>query len=341
MWAPDRQREKSGGTEPAEQLLGEGREFLKSRVVLTAADLDLFTILHRKTATARQLAGRLRLQQRGTTRILDCLVTLGFLEKRGKGYALSPRGELLSSGHPDTILPMVLHLSSLWESWSGLTETVRRGKNPRRSVIRERDTKNLRAFIGAMHVVGRTLAAEIADFYEAARFSRFLDIGGASGTYATAFLRKNPQMTAVLFDLKRVIPMARESLRAEGLLKRVKLVAGDFYRDELPSGCDLALLSAIIHQNSLAENLALFRKIRRALEPGGALLIRDHIMDESRTNPPAGALFALNMLVNTNGGDAYTFLEVKKGLERAGFVEVRMLRSGERMDCLVEARKPG
>jgi SAM-dependent methyltransferase len=148
-------------------------------------------------------------------------------------------------------------------------------------------------------------------------------------------------MTGVLFDLKRVIPMARERLRAEGLLRRVKFVPGDFYTDELPYGCDLALLSAIIHQNSPAENLTLFRKIRRALEPGGALLIRDHIMDESRTTPPAGALFALNMLVNTDGGDTYTFPEVRKGLERAGFVDVRLLRIGERMDCLVEARKPG
>ena len=340
MWSPERERKVSGGMGPAEHLLAEIREFLKSRVILTAAALDIFTILHGKPATIRQLAGRLRLQPRGATRLLDCLVTLGLLEKRNEGYSLTSSGEFLSSHRPDTILPMVLHLNSLWDSWSGLTETVKRGKNPKRTVIRERDTKSVKAFIGAMHVVGRSLAAEIAASYETGRFSRLLDIGGGSGTYTIAFLKKDPKMTAVLFDLKRVIPMARARLRAEGLLKRVKLMAGDFYRDELPSGCNLALLSAIIHQNSPAENLALFRKIRRALDPGGALLIRDHIMDESRTNPPAGALFALNMLVNTDGGDTYTFAEVKKGLERAGFLDVRLVRIGERMDCLVEARKP-
>jgi SAM-dependent methyltransferase len=340
MWSPEREREVSGGIGPAEHLLAEVREFLKSRVILTAAALDIFTGLHGKPATARQLAGRLRLQPRGTTRVLDCLVTLGLLEKRREGYSLTSSGELLSSRHPNTILPMVLHLNSLWESWGGLTETVKRGKNPRRAVIRERETKSLKAFIGAMHVVGRSLAGEIATSYDAGRFSRLLDIGGGSGTYTIAFLKKNPKLTAVLLDLKRVIPMARERLRGEGLLERVKLAAGNFYKDELPAGCDLAILSAIIHQNSPAENLALFRKVRRALEPGGALLIRDHIMNESRTDPPAGALFALNMLVNTDGGDTYTFAEVRKGLERAGFVDVRLVRTGERMDCLVEARKP-
>jgi SAM-dependent methyltransferase len=340
MWSPERDREVGGEAGQGERLLAQIREFLKSRVILTAAALDMFTILDGKPATARQLAGRLHLQPRGATRLLDCLVTLGVLEKRSKAYTLTPPGELLSSHHPDTILPMVLHLNSLWDTWSGLTETVTRGKNPRRAMIRERDTKSLKAFIGAMHVVGRSLAAEIAASYDAGRFSRFLDIGGGSGTYTIAFLKRNPKMTAVLFDLKRVIPMARERLEGEGLLERVRLAAGNFYKDELPSGCNLALLSAIIHQNSAAENLALFRKIRRALEPGGTILIRDHIMDESRTNPPAGAIFALNMLVNTDGGDTYTFAEVRKGLERGGFVDVRLVRTGERMDCLVEARRP-
>jgi hypothetical protein len=63
-------------------------------------------------------------------------------------------------------------------------------------------------------------------------------------------------------------------------------------------------------------------------------------MDESRTVPPAGAMFAINMLVNTRGGDTYTFNEVKTQLEQAGFTEVKQIRICEGMDCLVEGRKP-
>jgi hypothetical protein len=146
-------------------------------------------------------------------------------------------------------------------------------------------------------------------------------------------------MTAVLFDLAPVIQMAGEKFRAEGLSGRVTLAAGDFERDELPSGCDLALLSAIIHQNSPAQNLRLFGKVFRALDAGGSILIRDHIMDESRTLPPAGAVFAVNMLVGTAGGDTYTFGEIKESLEKAGFADVRRVRSGEETDGLVEAGK--
>ncbi len=197
----------------------------------------------------------------------------------------------------------------------------------------------MEAFIGAMHAVGKSLSQEIADFYDLSRFKQLLDIGGASGTYTIAFLNKNPGMKATIFDLRNVIGLAKKRIKDEGLGRRVKFVAGDFYNDALPEGADLALLSAIIHQNSPKQNLALFKKIHRALVRRGVLLIRDHIMDESRTNPPAGTVFAINMLVNTRSGDTYTFREVRDALEKAGLSSVRLLRTGQKMDCLVEATK--
>lgn len=323
------------------QVLDEVRGFLKSRVILSAAELDLFTRLHAEPAAADGLAEELGTDRRALTRLLDCLVALQLLVKDKGYYHPTEQGALLSSRHPGTELPMVLHLNGLWETWSGLTETVKTGKNPRRKPVSERGKDSQKDFIGAMHVVGRELSREIAGSYDLSPFKRLLDIGGALGTYTVAFLQKNPGMTAVLFDLPDVIPMAKQKLAEEGFADRVELVGGDFYTDELPRGCDLALLSAIIHQNSPDENLQLYRKIHRALEPGGKVLIRDHVMDDTRTYPPQGAVFAINMLVNTRGGDTYTFGEIEKSLEAAGFEEVKMVRRGERMDCLVEARKAG
>jgi SAM-dependent methyltransferase len=120
---------------------------------------------------------------------------------------------------------------------------------------------------------------------------------------------------------------------------RVKLVGGDFYTDQLPAGCDLVLLSAIIHQNNPDQNMVLFRKINDAMVPGGTLIIRDHIMDAHRTSPPAGAVFAINMLAATEGGDTYTYEEVEQWLNAAGFSEIRQIRHGEKMDGIVTAQK--
>lgn len=312
---------------------------MKIRLILTAAELDLFTQIHDSGPTAGELAEKMDLDVRATTRLLDALVTLDLLEKENGRYACTDSGAPLSSSHKGTVLPMILHLNGLWDTWSHLTETVRDGINPHRGMSIKRDEARQKAFIGAMHVIGRELSMEIADSYDLSPFKKLLDIGGGSGTYTIAFLNKNPKMTAILFDLEDVMPLAEERLTAEGFQDRVVLESGNYYVDQLPEGCDLALLSAIIHQNSPEQNLDLYQKAYQALNHGGVLLIRDHIMDDSRTHPPDGAVFALNMLVNTEGGDSYTFDEVKETLEEAGFVDVKMPRKGERMDCLVEARK--
>jgi len=316
------------------------RAFMSSRIILTAAELDLFTIIQDSPTTAEKIASGFGLDRRALERVLDCLVTFGLLQKNGGTYSLTHEGTPYSSKHPASELPMLLHMSHLWDSWSGLTEVVRKVPGAERKPRIHRDIDGRQAFIGAMHVGGRSLSEQIARSLDLRIYRKLLDIGGGSGTYTIAFLNRNPQLRATLFDLKEVVPMARERLSSEGLLDRVELVAGDFYSDDLPGGCDLALLSAIIHQNSRQQNLQLFRKVYRSLEPGGMLLIRDYIMDVERTHPQQGALFAVNMLINTTGGGTYTFHEVAQDLKEAGFTHVKLLRSGERMDCVVGAVKP-
>jgi predicted O-methyltransferase YrrM len=198
----------------------------------------------------------------------------------------------------------------------------------------------MRAFIGAMHVVGAPLAQKIVTAVKPGEARNLIDVGGASGTYTIAFLSAAPKMKATLFDRPAVIPIARERLAEAGMEDRVRFVAGDFYADELPGGHDLAILSAIIHQNSPAQNVELFRKVLHAMVSGGRMIVRDHVMEPNRIKPEEGAIFAVNMLVNTQGGSTYTFDEVRTWLTEAGFTKVRLLQTGGHMNALVEAFKP-
>lgn len=325
---------------PYGSLMSDASAFTKSRVILSAVELDIFTLLDGTTETSAALARRAGFNTRALSHLLDALASLGLLAKNGGSYSLTESGALLSSRHTGSIRPMVLHMSRLWDTWGDLSRVVRKGLKGKRRHASRMDPETLAAFIGAMDVIGRDLSLEMADSYDLGPYRRLLDVGGASGTYTAAFLRKNPLLRATIFDLGVVIPMAREKIASESLSQRVDLVPGDFYADDLPGGHDLVLLSAIIHQNDPGQNVALYRKAIAALVPGGAILIRDHIMDETRTAPSAGALFAINMLVNTRGGSTYTFEEVKEGLAEAGFEDIRLLRTGDRMDCLVEGKKP-
>ena len=87
------------------------------------------------------------------------------------------------------------------------------------------------------------------------------------------------------------------------------------------------------------DNRERFAKVHAALTPGGRVLIRDVVMDESRTSPRGGALFAVNMLVNTPGGGTFTFAELGKELTEAGFADPVLLRQDEFMNSVVQAVK--
>ena len=318
-----------------ETLLAAARAFQESRVILTGAELDVFSLLAEEPLTAAGAASRLGAEPRALTAVLDALAAMELLEKADGRYRLAAGAGCLASGATNSIHAMLLHQAALWHRWTALTRLV--GGTPLPDRTPEEAT---RAFIGAMNVVSSRQADRMAELVPIGNARRMIDIGGGPGTYTAAFLKRSPSLAATLFDLPLVVGMARERLAAAGLAERVTFVEGDFEKDELPGGYDFAWLSAIIHQNSQEQNEALYRRIFRALVPGGRLVIRDHVMEPDRTRPRAGALFAINMLVGTPGGGTYTLDEIRSGLERTGFTGVKLLNTGPIMDGLVEATRP-
>jgi len=323
------------------EIMSLATKFHESRIFLTAAELDIFTLLAKDPMSAQEIANRLNARERGITILLDAVVSMGLLEKReGRYYCPGEVASLLSKESENSLVPMVRLASGGWKRWSALTHIVRHGKDTSSETALDIDESEQESFIGAMHAVARMMAPRIVAAIEPGRAKKLLDIGGGSGSYTQAFLEASPGLTSTIFDLPSVIDIAQKRLAASGLLGRIEFVAGDFYQDELPTGHDLALLSAIIHQNSPEQNVELYRKIFQALQPGGRLVIRDHVMNSDHTQPTSGAFFAVNMLVVTEGGRTYSFEEIKPSLESVGFINVRLMQPDERMNGLVEGFKP-
>jgi SAM-dependent methyltransferase len=323
-----------------EEVLKLSQNFMECRILLSGAELNLFTILNPTPLSAQEVASGIGADLTALTVLLDALSAMGLLVKKGETYqcakSVSP---FLSEDDPNSILPMVLHAAHLWQRWSGLTAAVRGAMVSKGPAKPSRGPEEMRAFVGAMHVIAAPGADEIVAATNSGSSRALLDVGGASGTYTIAFLKAVPEMKATLFDKPEVVEIARERLSKAGMLNRVTLVAGDFYQDEFPHGHDLAFVSAVIHQNSLEQNLDLFKKVFRSLNRGGRMLIRDHVMEPDRTRPKDGAIFAVNMLLGTPGGSTYTYGEIKTGLLQAGFINIHLLKKGEHMDALVEASK--
>jgi predicted O-methyltransferase YrrM len=326
----------------AEDILALGRSYQGAAVLAAAADLDLFSALVSAPLGAADLARTLECDLRGLTILLDALVGLRLLEKSGSHYSL-PAGmnAYLTPEGEQSILAMAQHQGRCLRYWAQLARVVKTGQAAERIPGVRGEAGDQEAFIGAMHNVSAPNADQVIRAVQPLQFQHLLDIGGASGTWTIAFLRACPSAQATLFDLPHVILMARRRLVAAGLDQRVKLVAGDFATDALPPGADLAWVSAIVHQNSRTQNRALFTAVFKALAPGGRIAIRDILMEEDRTRPVAGTLFAVNMLVATEGGGTFTFAELREDLVAAGFAEVALARADEAMNAIVLAKKPG
>lgn len=322
----------------ATDVIQMARGFFASRIILSAAELDLFKKL---PADAPSLAQKNSWDADALTILLDALTAIELLDKKDGVYSVRANlADALGDDPDKAITPMIAHLNTLWKKWSDLSDIVRKGRNTDMPSTISKDKHAMRPFIGAMHVIGKGMAASLIPRLLPVSAKKMLDVGGASGTYLIEFLKHIPELSGTLFDLPDVISLAKERISQQGLLARVNFAPGDFYKDTLPKGHDLVWLSAIIHQNSRVQNVALFEKCFNALESGGRLWIRDHIMDEQRINPPSGAIFAVNMLAVTPGGSTYTLSEVFQDLETAGFVSPKIIHNGENMDTVVDAIKP-
>jgi SAM-dependent methyltransferase len=323
-----------------ERILEMAGAFRPACVLGAAAELNLFTALGDQAATAEELARQLSVDLRGLRMLLDATTALGLLEKRGDAYSVPAQLQPLLAEGPDSVLPMVWHSMSILRGWTQVARVVQSGQlPPRQASIRGADADRA-AFVAAMHTVSGPIADPLVAKLGPPRFTHLLDVGGASGTWTLAFLRAIPGAKATIFDLPDAIQQAQARIQSGPFAARIQLVPGDFYRDELPAGADYAWVSAIIHQHSQQSSRELFAKIFRALQPGGQIGVRDIVMAPDRTRPLMGALFAINMLVNTETGGTYTFGEIAEDLGAAGFVDPRLSVPADDMTAVVEARKP-
>jgi len=325
----------------ADELLEKARGFQAACTIVAAAELDLFSALADRPASAAALAGKIEADKRAMAVLLDALVALDVLRKRDNMYEVrADIADFLTERSPTSILPALRHQGNCLRRWSRLARVVKSGQPAEREPSIRGEAGDCESFIGAMNNFTESIAPQVIKRLSPLRFQRLLDIGGASGTWTIAFLLAVPDATGVLFDLHEVIPLARKRLTRSGLADRVTLVGGDFSIDELPGGADFAWLSAIVHQNSREQNLSLYAKVRSALTSGGTLVIRDVVMDASRTQPPAGALFAVNMLVGTEAGGTFTFREFEEDLKSVGFAGIELFYQDSAMNSLIRAKKP-
>lgn len=300
--------------------------FRASRVLLTAIELDIFSALS-GGATAEAVARKLGADGRGVLILLNALAGLGLIRKSNGVFANGERAdEFLREGAPRDCRLALKHRVRLWDRWTDLTGCVLRGGPDESRAAGGRGGGQTEAFIAAMEFGASLRAPAMAAALDLAGVRRVLDVGGGSGGYSVALARAKPDLQATVLDLPEVTALTRSYVKAAGLEGRIVTVDGDIFKDRFGEGFDLVLISSIVHIYNAVENVAMFKKARAALRPGGRVVVQEFILDDDKTGPLFAALFAVNMLVATSTGNSYSEEELRGLLSDAGFSGVTRVR---------------
>jgi len=306
--------------------------FWASKTLLTAVEFDLFTTLGAGAMTAPELGEELGLHERGIYDFFDALVALKFLERDGDGPKArykntADTAAFLDKNSPAYIggMPEMLN-SRLYGFWNDLGTALKTGKAQNevklhgKPVFEELYSNEVKLgeFLHAMSGIQVENFMQLADKFPFKDYGSVSDIGGALALLSRTIAARHSHLSFNSFDLPPVAPHAQKQVERHGLLDRIKVVSGDFFKDDLPAA-DVITMANILHDWNLEKKKFLIKKAYDALPEGGVFMAIENIIDDARRENAFGLLMSLNMLIEFGDGFDYTGEDFKAWCSEIGF----------------------
>ena len=313
-----------------DRIIDLGSAFWGAKTLLSAVELGVFSELAKGPLDGETLRGRLGLHPRSARDFLDALVALGMLVRDRERYANTPETDLFLDRAKPSYMGGLLEMLNvrLYGFWGSLTEALRTGQPQNEAKLGGgdlftalySDPARLRLFLQAMTGVSLGAARAMAQKFPWKKYRTFIDIGAAQGGLPVQVALANRHLSGGGFDLPVVGPIFKEYVASFGLGDRLRFQPGDFFTDPLPAA-DVLVMGHILHDWDLDEKRTLLRKVYATLEPGGALIVYEAIIDDERRRNAFGLLMSLNMLIETRGGFDYTGADCADWMRAVGFRE--------------------
>jgi hypothetical protein len=327
-----------------QQLREIAQGFRQAQIVLSCVELGVFEALEARPATASEVAQTIGADSRGTELLLNAAAALDLVKKSAERFSNNPLvAACVLPGTPGTMLRSFQLQAAFYPRWGHLAEAVRTGQRPEENRRDEEPDSWIENFVHGLYTMTKPVAPAIAEHLALPedRPLRVIDVGGCHGAYSMALAQRYPRLQATVFELPRVVPVARRVIAEAGMADRVTVQAGDFQKEELGQGYDLALVFGVLNGEPPVGRPVLIRKVFAALKPGGQIVLRDFVLDPDRAGPPEAAIFALQMLLATESGGLDTRTDWDRWLAEAGFLPSQKIELPAWVgSSLTVARKP-
>lgn len=309
-----------------------GMGFWASKVLLTAVNMQIFTLLTKGKLSAQKIGNKLGLHQRSLYDFLDTLVALGFLQRTGlKESAFYSNAEdvdlFLDKNKPSYVGGMLeLCNNRLFASWNDLEEGLKTGhpknesKKVGQSLFEEiySDKGRTREFLNAMGGLQMGNFIAFSKTFDFSRYKTLCDIGGAGAYLSAQVALNNEHMKCTTFDLAPASDIAAENIQKMGLSEKVAVKTGDFFKDDFPKS-DVIVMGNILHDWGIEDKKRLIKKAHDALPEGGAFVVIENIIDDARKENAFGLLMSLNMLLETEEGFDFSGQDFDQWTTACGF----------------------
>lgn len=294
-----------------------------------AARHGVFTALEGNPDTTDGLAKKIGISSRGAQALLDGLTGFGLLTVSDGRYQNNPDASaFLVKGKPSYLGGMAEVMLDDFGTWRKIPEAVKTGLPTASQTTDVADNPFWHVLVPAIAALALPVAKMAAERLgiAKARPVTWLDVGGGSGVWSAVWLSANRQAQGVQLDWPDVNKIARDYVANFSVADRFRTIDGDFHTADFGDALyDFAIYSNIAHQETPADNLAVLRKFRKAVKPGGTLVISDFVLNDDRTGHPFAMMFAAQMLVATKGGSTYRQCDYRSWLNEAGFGSVAFM----------------
>jgi SAM-dependent methyltransferase len=328
---PRKSRRRKQKQVTPERLMQFGFAYAPPLIIGAAVNNKVFDALEEGTKTLEEVSKQTGASERGLRAIMNALVGLELLKKdRQARYSLTPEsGAFLVSNKPGSLAGFFgMNATHLVPDWLQLSEVVRTGAP---AIALNQEARGPEFFsvlvenIIPMSYPAATRLGESLRLSKAKTPVRVLDIAAGSGIWGIALAQQSPQVQVTAQDWTEMIPTTKRITQKFGVSGQFSYVAADVLKADFGRDCDIATLGHILHTEGEERSRELLKRVFRALKPGGTIAIAEWLVDDKRTGPLNGLIFAVNMLVHSEHGDTFSFREIKSWLQEAGFERVRKL----------------
>lgn len=304
----------------------------------------IFDLLDKGPRTAAEIATKTGTSERGITAIVDLLVSIQLLQRKGKRVALTPESAtFLVSTKPGFYGTFFQHISDqLLPKWLQLTDIVKTGRPATKVNSQDEGAEFFANFVESLFPLSFPAATVLGKHLGIGKSRApvsVLDIGAGSGVWGISLAKQSPNVRIHAVDWPQVLEVTRRVAGKHGLADRLTTASGDFFDANFGAGHHVATIGHILHSEGRDRSKRLLKKVFDALAPGGTVAVQEFVPDDDRNGPPSALIFAVNMLVNTEAGDTFTFKEMSGWLREAGFKNPRLLKVPS-VSPLILADKP-